>query len=151
MYAVGFFAERKTIKELQRKHSKGKIESRFARDFAEHRSTKSLLLRFHRNVSSEDVSDALGEALVPNVGEEKAKQFQDFLLSMLNDRVEKGSDIYITCRGDKVFVSTNGKDSSSINMKGLASAIFTIYLGPKPVSQPVKEGFEKAFAKLIET
>lgn len=151
MYAVGFFAERKTIKALQRKHSEGNLESRFAQDFAEHRSTKSLLLRFHRGVSSEDVSDALGEALVPSVGEVKAKEFQDFLLSMLNDRVEKGSDIYITCRGDKVFVSTNGKDSSAISMKGLSSAIFNIYLGSKPVSPPVKEGFEKAFAELIET
>ena len=143
MYAVGFFAERKTIKALQRKHSKGKVESSFARDFAEHRSTKSLLLRFHRGVSSGDVSDALGEALVSNVGKESAKKFQDFLLNMLDDRVEKGADIY--------FVSTNGKDSSAINIKGLSSAIFNIYLGSKPVSPQVKEGFEKAFAELIET
>ena len=116
-----------------------------------HRSTKSLLLRFHRGVSSGDVSDALGEALVSNVGKESAKKFQDFLLNMLDDRVEKGADIYITCRGDKVFVSTNGKDSSAINIKGLSSAIFNIYLGSKPVSPQVKEGFEKAFAELIET
>ena len=101
MYAVGFFAERKTIKALQRKHSKGKVESSFARDFAEHRSTKSLLLRFHRGVSSGDVSDALGEALVSNVGKESAKKFQDFLLNMLDDRVEKGADIYITFRIDE--------------------------------------------------
>jgi len=101
VYAVGFFAERKTIKALQRKHSKGKVESSFARDFAEHRSTKSLLLRFHRGVSSGDVSDALGEALVSNVGKESAKKFQDFLLNMLDDRVEKGADIYITFRIDE--------------------------------------------------
>jgi len=40
----------------------------------------------------------------------------------------KGSDIYITCKGEKLWASTTGEASraSTINMKGLCPAIFMV-------------------------
>ena len=41
-------------------------------DFTEDKVGKTLLLRFHREVGALDVADALGEALKPRLGDEKA-------------------------------------------------------------------------------
>ncbi|KAL7512112.1 hypothetical protein ACHAXN_011510 [Cyclotella atomus] len=41
-------------------------------DFTEDKAGKTLLLRFHREVGAFDVADALGEALKPRLGDEKA-------------------------------------------------------------------------------
>ena len=62
----------------------------------------------------------------------------------------KGRGIYITCKGEKLLASTMGKASgaSTINMKGLCTAIF-IYLGDHPVSRQA-EGFVKGFEALTK-
>ena len=41
-------------------------------DFTEDKAGKTLLLRFHREVGAFNVADALGEALKPRLGDEKA-------------------------------------------------------------------------------
>ena len=66
------------------------------------------------------------------------------------DKVVKGRGIYITCKGEKLLASTTGKASgaSTINMKGLCTAIF-IYLGDRPVSRQA-EGFVKGFEALTK-
>jgi len=67
------------------------------------------------------------------------------------DKVVKGRGIYITCKGEKLLASTTGKASgaSTINMKGLCTAIFMVYLGDCPVSRQA-EGFVKGFEVLTK-
>ena len=151
MYAVGIYGEKKITKSLAKKYSGlsvdkvQKSKSLFS-DFSENKAGKTLLLKFHREVGASDVADALGEALKPKLGNEKADTFQTFILDMIGaDRVAKGSDIYITCKGDKLWASTNGTRRSSMNMKGLCPAVFMVYLGDRPVSQQAKEGFALGF------
>ncbi|KAL3775242.1 hypothetical protein ACHAWO_012993 [Cyclotella atomus] len=93
-------------------------------DFTEDKVGKTLLLRFHREVGAFDVADALGEALKPQLGDEK---------------------------GEKLLASTTGKASgaSTINIKGLCTAIFMVYLGDCPVSRQA-EGFVKGFEALTK-
>lgn len=148
MYAVGIYGERKITKSLTKKYSGMSVEkllktnSLFS-DFSENKAGKTLLLKFHREVGASDVADALGEALKPKLGGEKVGTFQTFILHMIGaDKVAKGSDIYITCKGEKLWASTNGKTSgSSMNMRGLCPAVFMVYIGDRPVSQQAKEGF----------
>ena len=65
------------------------------------------------------------------------------------DKLTKGSDLYITCKSEKLWSSTTGTDAKTISIKGLCSAIFDVYLGDSPVSQQAKEGFEQGFADMI--
>ena len=87
------------------------------------------------------------------MGKETSGKFQQFILDMVSkqgkDGFVKGSDLYITCKGEKVWASlTEGKDASTISIKGLCSAVFQVYLGATPVSPQAKEGFTKGFADL---
>jgi hypothetical protein len=156
VYAVGIYGESKITKSLSKKYGALSTEdmlktgSMFS-DFSESKGGKTLLLRFHREVGASDVADALGDALKPRLGEEKSKTFQTFILDMVGgDRIVKGSDIYITCKGEKLWASTRGVTSgaSTISLKGLCPAIFMVYLGDRPVSPQAKEGFAKGFESL---
>ena len=156
VYAVGIYGEKKTVKSLAKRYANLSTEkllktSSLFSDFSDNKAGKTLLLRFHREVGASDVADALGEALKPRLGDEKSNMFQSFILNMVSgDRVAKGSDIYITCKGEKLWASTTGKASgaSTIGLKGLCSAIFMVYLGDSPVSPQAKDGFAKGFETL---
>jgi len=157
VYALGIYGEKKITKSMLKRHGGSTAENLLKenllfKDFSENKAAKTLLLRFHREVGASDVADALGEALKPRLGVEMSKTFQTFVLNMVaNDRVSKGSDIYITCKGEKLWASTNGKASgaSTISLKGLCPAIFMVYLGDHPVSPQAKEGFTKGFEALL--
>mmetsp|Transcript_30944 Transcript_30944/g.56095 ORF Transcript_30944/g.56095 Transcript_30944/m.56095 type:complete len:243 (-) Transcript_30944:228-956(-) len=157
VYAVGIYGDQKLTKSLKKKYPTGDSNSsstgssNLSSDFSESKQAKTLLLRFHRSVASSDISDALGEALVNKVGEESSQEFSRFILGMVgSDRLEKGSELFITCKGEKLSASlTEGNDGSTISIKGLCSAIFMVYLGGSPVSPQAKEGFEKGFADLV--
>lgn len=157
VYAVGIYGEDKTIKSMTKKHAGASTDAliksdSFFKDFSENKSAKTLLLRFHREVSASDVADALGEALKPRVGDKASESFQAFILDVVGgDKVRKGSDLFITCKGEKLWASTTGggDDASSISLKGLCPAIFMVYLGEHPVSPQAKEGFVKGFETIM--
>ena len=155
VYGVGIYTDPKTIKSLK-KYDGVSAESLMGSsdlfdDFAASKPAKTLLLRFHREVGATDISEALGEALKPRVGDETSKSFQSFILDMVGgDKMQKGSDLFITCKGEKLWASlTGGSDAASISLKGLCSAIFQVYLGDTPVSPQAKEGFAKGFSELV--
>ena len=157
MYAVGIYGEDKTIKSMTKKHAGTSMDALMKSDslfngFSESKSAKTLLLRFHREVSASDVADALGEALKPRVGDKTSESLQAFILDVVGgDRIRKGSDLFITCKGEKLWASTTGggDDASSISLKGLCPAVFMVYLGEHPVSPQAKEGFVKGFETML--
>ncbi|KAL7536913.1 hypothetical protein ACHAXR_011314 [Thalassiosira sp. AJA248-18] len=154
VYAVGIFSDTKLVKSLKKKYVGDVTGSNLSNDFSESKLARTLLLRFHREVASSDISEALGEALIDKVGEDTSKKFQTFILDMVEKQGKngfvKGSDLYITCKGEKLWASlSEGKDASTISMKGLCSAIFMVYLGSSPVSPQAKEGFERGFSDLV--
>ena len=157
VYALGIYGQKKITKSMMKRHGGSTKENLLKenllfQDFSEDKAAKTLLLRFHREVGASDVADALGEALKPRLGVEMSKSFQTFILNMVGtDRVAKGSDIYITCKGEKLWASTNGKtsDASTISLRGLCPAIFMVYLGDHPVSPQAKEGFTNGFETLL--
>ncbi|KAL7525098.1 hypothetical protein ACHAWF_001210 [Thalassiosira exigua] len=149
VYSVGIFGDMKLIKSLKKKDL---AMDSLSRDFLNSKLTRTLLLRFRRSVASSDVTEALGEALVEKVGKETSTKFQNFILDVVKkhgkEGFETGTDLYITCKGEKLWASLTMEDSSTMNTKGLCSAIFAIYLGSNPVSPQAKEGFEKGFADM---
>jgi hypothetical protein len=156
VYAVGIYGEPKMISSLK-KYSSSSAEKLLKTDavfseFSESKGAKTALLRFHREVAAKDVAEALGDALKPRIGGEKADNFQTFIMEMIGaDKIVKGSDIYITCKGEKLYASTTGgKDAETISLKGLCPAVFMVYLGDKPVSMQAKEGFAKGLEGLLK-
>ena len=152
-YPVGIYSDLKLIKSLKKKYgddSGSKINKQLSRDFSDSKSARTLLLRFHREVAASDIADALGDALINKVGKGTSNKFSTFVLDMVGgDKLTKGSDLYITCKSEKLWSSTTGTDAKTISIKGLCSAIFDVYLGDSPVSQQAKEGFEQGFADMI--
>lgn len=155
VYVVGIYSEPKVMASLKKKYSgfDAKDDSNLSdltTEFASSKAARTVLLRFQRGVAASDISDALGEALKPKMGK-ASDEFQQFILDMVGSgRLEKGSDMYITCKGEKLSASlTGGKDSSSISLKGLCRAIFEVYLGDKPVSPQAKTGFAEGVATLM--
>lgn len=156
VYVVGFYSDRKLLTSLKKKYAgldaTSLLESsNLTTDFASSKAARTVLLRFQRGVAASDISDALGEALKPKVGSKTSDEFQQFILDMVrSDRLEKASDIYITCKGDKLSASlTGGKPSNSISIKGLCPAIFEVYLGDKAVSPQAKKGFAEGVAEML--
>ena len=149
VYVAGFYSHPNLVASLKKKYEadKGANLQNLASDFGRGKQARTVLLRFQRSVAASDISDALGEALKPKVGADTSDKFQKFILDMVgSDRLEKGSDIYITCKGEKLSASlTEGNDSSSISIEGLCPAVFEVYLGDKPVSPPAKKGFADFF------
>ncbi|KAL9181058.1 LOW QUALITY PROTEIN: hypothetical protein ACHAXT_009863 [Thalassiosira profunda] len=150
VYSLGIFGDKKLVKSLKKKYPDG--GAGVTRDFSESKQARTLLLRFQREVASKDVSEALGEALVDKVGKETSGQISAIHLWICKHGKAgfvKGSDLFITCKGEKLWASlTEGKDASTTSNKGLCSAVFQVYLGATPVSPQAKEGFVKGFADL---
>lgn len=155
VYVVGIYSDPKVMTLLKKKYAGFEAEDSnladLATDFASSKPARTVLLRFQRGVAASDISDALGEALKPKVGGATSDEFQKFMLDIVGgDRLEKGSDIYITCKGEKLSASlTGGKDSSSISIKGLCPAVFEVYLGDKAVSPQARKGFAEGVATIM--
>ena len=171
VYSVGIYSDIKLVNKLIKKYRDTISKKDLITDFTESKSsTKTLLLKFHREVAATDMSLALGEALISKVGKEKSNKFSSFLLGIVDgDRLTKGSDLYISCKGDKLLASISNSsgenglssnvssetsdvqkfDYAGKNVKGLCTAIFEAYLGDTPVSQQAKEGFEQGFSDMI--
>lgn len=147
VYSVGFYGDQKLLKSLKKKSGED-----LARDFSESRMARTFLLSFRRKVASSDVAEALGEALVDKVGIETSDKFKSFILDAImkqgGDGFEKGSELYITCKGEKLSASLTADAADTIVIKGLCPAVFSVYLGSNPVSPSAKAGFEKGFAEL---
>jgi hypothetical protein len=162
VYAVGIYSNPKLTNHLKNVYlgggggSKNSMDantsSKLSRDFSESHLARTLLLRFHRQVTASDMADALGEALVEKLGKIKSDAFSSFILGIVGKVggvLEKGADMFITCKGEKLKVTlAEGKHVDRIVMRGLCPAVFQVYLGDKPVSPQAKEGFEKGFASL---
>jgi len=166
VYTVGIYSEVKIIQSLKKKYHEpmnnngDKVNNMLTRDFSDSKlsggGAKTLLLQFRREVSAPDMVEALSDALITKIGKDKSTKFSEFILNMAPDRLIKGTNFYISCRGEKLLSSLNNNNnnsnkessSSSISIKGLCTAIFDVYLGNNPVSQAAKDGFEQGFADM---
>ena len=57
----------------------------------------------------------------PRLGDTASESFQAFILDVVGgDRIQKGSDLFITCKGEKLWASTTGGGDESISLKCFA-------------------------------
>jgi hypothetical protein len=75
-------------------------------------------------------------------------KFESLLTGVLGGSVPKDSQLFLTCKGDSLHVSITESTGPHVSAKGLCPALFDVYLGKSPISQPIKSGVAAGFAKL---
>lgn len=93
-------------------------------------------------------SQALRDALKPKMDAKVVSKFESLLTDVLGGSVPQGSQLFLTCKGDALHVSTTESTGPHVSAKGLCPALVGVYLGKSPISQPIKAGVAAGFAKL---
>lgn len=104
---------------------------------------KAIIMKFVRDVGKEKIEESFTEGLEKTLGALDSSplraEAQKFL-GMFNEDMAVGQVIGVYGKGSAVNVYVNGKEKGTIDNAQLASAIFAIWLGPKPVSDDLKRG-----------
>ena len=107
--------------------------------------TKALKIIMARSVASDNIGNALAEALEPKVKGPELAEFKAFFAGL--DKLNKGDQIVFSQVGSalKVQVPTGTTEFAS---PALSRAMFDIYLGDSPVSPNGKQAMAEGLIKL---
>ncbi|MEW6367989.1 MAG: chalcone isomerase family protein [Acidobacteriota bacterium] len=106
-------------------------------------SPKAILMKFVRDVGKDKIREAYAEGLEKTLGEiEKSplKADAEKFLAMFNDDILENDQIALFGKGSAVNVWVKGKEKGTVDNTKLAEAIWSIWLGPKPVTEDLKKG-----------
>jgi hypothetical protein len=127
VYVAGLYTARKT---------------RSVEEILKETATKLILLRFVRDVSREEMGEALTEALHKNLGGEfdaANKHLQPFLSKL--PPLNKGTELKLAYRpGHGVQLVVNGKTLGTETDDHVANLLFRAWLGPQPPDKDLKAG-----------
>ena len=127
-------------------------KSGFVRAIVDGKFGKTLLMKFHRSVSSGTIADALRDSMAPRLSAAVLAKFRSMLATVLSasSDLPKGSELYFSCRGDTLHLASGTpKGAATLAEKTVCTALFDVYLGTAPVSPAAKEGFVQGFAERI--
>ena len=147
IYSVGLYLDEGGVISLKRKYTSSNIDDSFYESITRMTNAKTLLLRFHRNLGSQKIVDALEDALLPKIDNKIVEDFTSLLFSVIGNKVKKHSSLYLMCKGETLTVSksSNIKKAKKLKAKNLCSALFSVYLGENPVSEVAKKNFATGF------
>jgi Chalcone isomerase-like len=112
---------------------------------------KLFVLHFVRDVSGEQVSDAMKKALAkhPNMSApDIQKDMQTFLTACTTD-MKDGQILKILVKGDEVTVIPSTGDPTVIKNGKLADAVPAIWLGKDPISDDLKKGLVSRLSQIL--
>ena len=127
VYVAGLYVEHKTrsVQEILRQDQ-----------------PKLMVLQFVRDVSSQEMVDALNDALRKNVGEEfgAAHQHLQRFVEKL-PQLRKGTNLTLAYRpGHGLELTVNGKQLGTEPDDHIANLVFRAWLGPQPPDTDLKAG-----------
>ncbi len=157
VYAVALYVSRATSDKWAVDH-RGKSAATLAADASfyesiiKSRSSKSLLLQFHRAVDSGTVAGALKDALTSRLDEPVVKAFHEALERALGGgKVKQGAQIYFTCSDSKVTIGVGSPSAAAVVNEGtVCPALLDVYYGKEPISPSAKDGVAAGVALLPE-
>lgn len=149
-YGLGIYLEEDLLQWGKKWHPEVKeiVGDRLeAQAFCSARNAKTLFLKFHRGVSTSTVAEGLASRIVGRVGEDRAARFEDFLAdAVATDRLEEGSELLLTCHGEDLFASTDGReDAPTYVSRAVCPALFHAYLGSRAVSPEARDSVQRGF------
>lgn len=105
---------------------------------------KKVVMKFLRNVSKDQIQDAFRDSLKGSGAK------SDDWIAYFND-IRSGQNCVIGWTpGVGLETKVAGTDKPAINDKALATAIFTIWLGDKPIQDDVKKGLVARSGELLK-
>ena len=103
---------------------------------------KRIVMHFVRGVTKNQIVDGFNESFEDNTPDAKQTmkgEIDQFLGAM--DLVHDGDEILLTyLPGTGTTVAVGGKEKLTISAPAFAAVLFSVWLGPKPPSQEMKEG-----------
>jgi len=143
VYAVGFYAADSALAGPLAAF-KGKTDSEpFYKDLVWGDFGKQIVMKFTRDVSTDQIRGAFRESLQ---GTSKLEAF----LGYFGDTKE-GQEYVLTWKpGGILATKVAGLDKPEISDKTFAAAVFGIWLGEKPIQSDVKKGLASRAAELIK-
>lgn len=116
--------------------------SRSARALLRQDQPKAVLLRFVRDVSRDEMIDAMNEALKDNVGSEYGlvQQHMSRFVKRLPE-LRNGTHLMLSYRpGHGIELRVNGKSLGVDDDDHFGNLVFRAWLGPKPPDEDLKRG-----------
>ena len=106
-------------------------------------SPKAIIMKFARDVGKDKIREAYTEGLEKTLGaidKSPLKAEAEKFLAMFNDDILENDQIAIYGKGSAINVFVKGKEKGTVDNGKLAEAIWSIWLGPKPVTEDLKKG-----------
>ena len=117
-------------------------KTRSARDILNPQAPKVIVLRFVRDVSRDEMIDALREALHNNAGTryaEAQQHLQRFVAKL--PKLQKGTELVLAYRPQHgIELTVNGRSLGVDSDDGFGNLVFRAWLGPKPPDADLKAG-----------
>mmetsp|Transcript_15214 Transcript_15214/g.19474 ORF Transcript_15214/g.19474 Transcript_15214/m.19474 type:complete len:305 (-) Transcript_15214:324-1238(-) len=140
VYAVGLYVDKNKASKALSSYKTKSIDSGAHSILMTPNFTKAMYLKFARGVGAQKIVDAL--AAVEGVDADVVASFSSQLLDAIGGTIGKGETIALIWEAkDKLTVQVREKTAFSITDANLPAAIYKLYLGDKPVSQPAKDAF----------
>lgn len=103
---------------------------------------KALRMHFLRSVDREKLVETFREGFAANAPQKAAAQKAgiDRLLATVVDVKDGSSTTYSYLPGTGTVVNVDGKDVATIEGREFAEVLFSLWLGPKPPSEELRQG-----------
>lgn len=110
--------------------------------------SRAVLMKFVRDVDKERMRETYAEGLAKTLGPIAASPAKDDVnrfLAMFDEDIPSGETMALYGTGETLTVFVRGREKGTIKNAKLASAVFSIWLGPNPISADLKKAlFSKA-------
>lgn len=100
----------------------------------------AIVMKFRYSVSDRQIRDAYAETLARTIPDLQASDVKDAVKTFLDGvshPIKKGETMTVRSMGNKIYVSGPGGSIEVENAK-LRRAMWNIWLGPKPIQEPLK-------------
>jgi hypothetical protein len=103
--------------------------------------SRAITLSFLRDLTKAQLVEAFQESFEENAADKAGQKAAfDKMLALIPDVKEGGTLTFIYLPGKGTTLQFGNKELGSFEGKGFADAVFSIWLGPKPPSEDLKEG-----------
>lgn len=135
MYAYALYGERSKFEGQDAK-------SVFSR-LVHGEDRKLLKLVFQRDITGQDLADALKVSLEPRVDEANRPQLQEFFAQFPALKLSQGTTLQFYIANDKIITFFEGKRLQTVVSKAVTSALLDVYLGASPISSDFAPSIKK--------
>lgn len=104
---------------------------------------KLLRLVFQRDITGQDLQDALKVSLEPRVDAASKPQLEEFFAQFPGLKLAQGTTLQFYISGEKIITFFEGKRLQTVVSKPVVKALLDVYLGSSPISSDFAPSIKK--------